>query len=380
MPGKYLEGLEGQDCRRCKEKKADLVVRREPLCQECFIKYVNTKAIKKMESFRVRHSAPDQQRKILLPLSLGVSSLSLLHILDRQLRSQTHKSGRTGFALVVVYVDESQINESGPSRDLLAQVRGRYPDHEYATVLLQDLFRLIPADDPLLRLLPDQNLENERTPLDHLVALMNSLSWPTARADIIPILRTRLLVEQAKQSACEAVVWGDTTTRLAEKTFSETAKGRGFSLPWQISDGESPFGITFNYPMRDLLKKELFAYADFLDPPLSPLIHDAGPSPSSMNSKTTTIDDVMKQYFESAENFPNYIANVVTTTSKLEAKAISPTDPRCALCSMPVADGRFGNHGWGGYQQDGSANSSSSNTPGLCYGCTRTVSVKSQQS
>lgn len=325
-----------------------------------------------MESFRVRHSAPDQQRKILLPLSLGVSSLTLLHILDRQLRLQTEKSGRTGFTLVVVCVDESQVNKSAPSLDLVALVRNRYPDHEYVTVPLQDIFRLLPANDPLFGLVPNQNPETDTTPLGQLVALMNSLASPTARADIIPILRTRLLVEQAKQSGCEAIVSGDTTTRLAEKTFAETAKGRGFSLPWQISDGESPFGITFNYPMRDLLKKELFAYADFLEPPLSPLIHDPGSPSAPMNSKTTTIDDVMKQYFESAENFPNYIANVVTTTGKLEARPVAATDPCCALCSMPVADGRFGLCGWGG-DQSNTQNASSSRSRQLCYGCTRSM-------
>ena len=141
----------------------------------CFIRYVNTKAIKRMETFRVRNSAPDQQRKILLPLSFGVSSLVLLHILDFHIKTQKAKTGRAGYALVVLFVDCSSVESSGPKKDLLSQVSERYPDHQYSTVPLEDVCRISATDDALLDLLPDSSLEKSGTPLERLSTLMNSL-------------------------------------------------------------------------------------------------------------------------------------------------------------------------------------------------------------
>lgn len=74
-------------------------------------------------------------------------------------------------------------------------------------------------------------------------SLLGALASPTSRTDVLAVLRARLVVEIAKREGCEGVLWGDTTTRLAEKTLGETAKGRGFSIPWRTADGDSPFGM-----------------------------------------------------------------------------------------------------------------------------------------
>ncbi|ORY17082.1 cytoplasmic tRNA 2-thiolation protein 2 [Clohesyomyces aquaticus] len=377
MPAKDTSDAGEQPCRRCREASSVLVVRGEPLCRDCFVKYVHTKAIKRMETLRVRHSAPGQQRKVLLPLSFGVSSVVLLHVLDHHLKTQASKTGRTGFSIAALSVDDSMILKAPVSYlQLMARIQEQYPGHEYSSLPLHDVFRLLPADSSLFALTTDTNVSTDTPPEQRLAALLNSLPSATARADVISTLRTRLIVEHAKSLGCEGILWGDSTTKLAEKTLSETAKGRGFSLPWRTADGESPFGITFNYPLRDLLKKELVAFARLNEPPLSPLVlENSGASrQASMSSKDTTIDDLMKQYFESVEEkFPSIVANVVRTTSKLKANSIRETDLRCHLCSMPVSDGRFGIHGWGGDQQDGIAGAPVGDGENLCYGCTRSI-------
>lgn len=329
-----------------------------------------------MESLRVRNSAPDKKRKILLPVSFGVSSVTLLHIVDHHLKTQISKTGRTGFTLTVLFVDDASINQQAPDRALLIQARERYPDHEYVTVSLQHVFRAVPDDVAFYDQIPGLSSKEDASESEKLSVLLNSLTSATARADVIPILRTRLIVEEAKRLGCEGILWGDTTTKLAERTLAETAKGRGFSLPWQIADGESPLGITFNYPLRDVLKKELIAYVDFSEPSLLPLIHanSIAATHASMSSKNTTIDDLMKQYFESVEeNFPSIVSNVVRTTSKLSAVASSDTDAHCNFCYMPVADGRFGIHGWGGDQEDGLEAMPTEPDRRICYGCTRSI-------
>ena len=325
-----------------------------------------------MESFRVQFAA-SEQRRILVPLSFGVSSVALLQILDTHLKTQRSKTGRTGFAISALHIE-------GPERDLQAElllnkVRQQFPDHQYLSLPLHDVFRVVPDDASIRALVPKSEDQSNTSPQEQLASLINSLTSATARADVLSTLRTRLIVEHAKSTGCESILWGDSTTKLAERTLSETAKGRGFSLPWQVTDGESPYGINFHYPLRDVLKKELASYINMADSELAALVHESSSSvtQASMSSKNTTIDDLMKQYFESVEeNFPSIVSNVVRTTGKLETPAIASTDLRCSLCSMPVAGGRFGIHGWGG-DQDGTDSTVTDASRTICYGCTRSM-------
>jgi cytoplasmic tRNA 2-thiolation protein 2 len=343
------------------------------LYSDCFARYVHTKCIKRLESFRVNFGA-EQQRRILVPLSFGVSSTTLLHILDLHLKTQKSKTSRTGFEISAIYIENP--GQKVQAAQLLDKAREQYPDHEYASLPLHDVFRLVPDDASIRSLVPQAENTGDLSPEEQFVHMINSLTSATARADVQSTLRTRLIVEHAKLTGCESILWGDSTTRLAQKTLAETAKGRGFSLPWQVSDGVSPFGLNFHYPLRDVLKKELVSYIKMADPGLSSLVHEtsSGATQASTSSKNTTIDDLMTQYFESVEeNFPSIVANVVRTTSKLEARPDALSDPQCTLCSMPVAGGRFGIHGWGGDQQDGDDFESTNPNRNICYGCTRSL-------
>ncbi|KAH6875813.1 hypothetical protein BKA58DRAFT_410044 [Alternaria rosae] len=372
MPGKHIAGASDEPCRRCKDTSV-LVVRSEPLCHDCFARYVHTKCIKRLESFRVNFGA-EQQRKILVPLSFGVSSTTLLHVLDLHLKTQKSKTGRTGFEISAIYIEDPE--QKVQATQLLNKAREQYPDHQYASLPLHDVFRLVPEDASIRSLVPQVDQRADLSPEEQFVHMISSLTSATARADVLSTLRTRLIVEHAKLTGCESILWGDSTTRLAQKTLAETAKGRGFSLPWQVSDGMSPFGLNFHYPLRDVLKKELVSYTRMAEPGLSELVHETstGATQASTSSKNTTIDDLMTQYFESVEeNFPSIVANVVRTTSKLEARPDALSDPHCSLCSMPVSGGRFGIHGWGGDQQDGDDFDSTSSRRDICYGCTRSL-------
>ncbi len=343
------------------------------LFSDCFARYVHTKCIKRLESFRVNFGA-EQQRRILVPLSFGVSSTTLLHILDLHLKTQKSKTGRTGFEISAVYIEDPE--QKLQAAHLIDQAREQYPDHHYASLPLHDVFRLVPEDASIKSLVPQAEQKGNLSPEEHFVHMIDSLTSATARADVLSTLRTRLIVQHAKLTGCESILWGDSTTRLAQKTLAETAKGRGFSLPWQVSDGVSPFGLNFHYPLRDVLKKELVSYIKMAEPGLSALVHEtsSGATQASTSSKNTTIDDLMTQYFESVEeNFPSIVANVVRTTSKLEARPDALSDPRCSLCSMPVPGGRFGIHGWGGDQQDGDDFESTDNRRDICYGCARSL-------
>jgi cytoplasmic tRNA 2-thiolation protein 2 len=249
----------------------------------------------------------------------------------------------------VVYIHLPDGNEDFSLR--LNDLRKVYPEHEYSTAILEDVF-------------VDQS---------GLSTLLQQLPSASSIADILSILRTRLVVKIAKTYSCEAVLFSDSTTKLAEKVLAETAKGRGFSLPWQVADGPSPFGMLFYYPLRDILKKELIAHANLTDPPLSRLmdtrVFEKTQAPPS--AKNTTIDVLMKQYFEDVEEaYPSIVSNVVRTTGKLHATAFEEGSERCKLCESPVEAEKMGIEGWGGYQE---VESNKDGGSGLCYGCSRSL-------
>ena len=343
--------------------------------RKCFLQYVNTKAVKRMETYRVRGSTKIP-KKLLLPLSFGPSSGSLLHILDQHLTGQYERMNRAAYELCVVHIDLFlDATDREESAALLEKYKARFPRHSYSSVGLEEALLLDDIDWSTLNITTPY-AEDIQGPLsERLQELMGSLPSATSRADLISTLKTRLLVEVAKKYGCEGILFGESTTKLAEKTLAETAKGRGFSLPWQVSDGMSPYALTFNYPLRDLLKKELVTFISMTSPPLTDLIiYKESSSRISASSKQTTIDDLMIQYFESVEeNYPSIVANVVRTSSKLKPLTGDETAV-CGLCGLPMVEGTDGIFGWGGDQNSTSQPVKDNGHDSiLCYGCSRSI-------
>ncbi|KAF7924162.1 uncharacterized protein EAE97_010774 [Botrytis byssoidea] len=361
-------------CKRCMESNATLQIRSESVCQKCFSQYVKTKAVKRMETYKGKRSSKVPQ-KLLLPLSFGPSSSCLLHILDGHLQTQQERMNRVSYELFVVHIDlylDDADREA--SAVLLQKYKDQYPRHSYSSYGLQEALQLEGIDWASLGIsdAPTQGAEASSLDLQNIVSTMSSA---TSRADIVSTLLNRLLVDVAKRNDCESILFGDTTTRLAEKTLTETAKGRGFSLPWQVSDGPSPYGMGFNYPLRDILKKEIMTFSSSTTPLPELVVYQEPPSHISASSKSTTIDDLMAQYFESVEeNFPSIVANVVRTSSKLKPST-DHVSKGCGICGLPVAEGTDGIYGWGGDQNPDSrpARENISSSTVLCYGCSRSI-------
>ena len=288
-----------------------------------------------MEAYRGRNSQ-DSRPNLLLPISFGVSSTVLLHVLHQQLqRQKANSQGRTAYKICVLYVNQSSIASSAPGADLLKTLEEAYPGRTYTATTIESIFRHREQVDEVvsnLKLDPStlQCLESDSERLNHL---LNSLPSATARSDFLSLTLRRLIVTCAIESGCDGILWGDSNGTLAAKALSETAKGRGFSLPWQVSDGPSPFGIYFTYPLRDMNKSELVLYSSLQDGVMNSIIAPDAKYELSASAKSTSIDGLIAQYVESqGARYPNIIANVVRTASKLQAP--TPGQPPCSLCGM----------------------------------------------
>ncbi|KAL1966816.1 hypothetical protein VTN77DRAFT_3781 [Rasamsonia byssochlamydoides] len=367
MPGKAFTNA----CIDCQDAEAIATVRTRPLCRDCFLRYANLKALRRMEKYRLmRHAPKDRQRKLLLPLSYGVSSSVLLHMLDGQLeRQRAGSQGRAAYDLYVLVVEPSTISPTSPSCEArFDSVKKYYPMHTYTTVPFHSIFQYDPdIKDTMCQFAGPGFVDDEaKSDHDRLEAFRASIPTATSKEDIDNILLTRLIVACAKYYDCEGVIWGDSDSRLAAKTLASVAKGRGASLTWQVCDGISPWGVEFSFPLRDLYKSELQLYASQV-PSLEEIVIPEQPIPENLSNRDLSIDQLMKHYIQTqGEKYPGVMANVVRTVNKLQRAPITADQARCALCAASL-------EAVGGATANGSADGTSSEAPQarFCYGCAR---------
>lgn len=401
---------------------------------------------------------PLRPQRYLLALSCGGASstalLNLLHEnLTRQQAPQSAKANKGGkgakgggqrvrFEIVVAWVDcdmsrpPISTGETAAETETDADAAWRRYKERYPTFV----FHRIPLSSALSlgtnsidwSSLPPLNADLAATPHEQLADLLYTrLATPSSRADVQRLLVRHLLMDAALREGCDVFLLGTNTTGLAELTLAETAKGRGFSLPWQVNDGpfqvpsfasylapksgqdseEAPKdtentesestpisktnGRLFIYhPLRELFRSELQTYVTLTDPPLTDLL----PAPSSSTSsaavishKDLSIDEVMSRYFAEVEiNYPSVVANVVRTTGKLERFAGASAhahageekpatnanthtrsqQKQCGLCGIALDEA--GDARWRGELGE-QAPDVEERRGKLCYGCDRSV-------
>ncbi|KAL2438554.1 Cytoplasmic tRNA 2-thiolation protein 2 [Exophiala dermatitidis] len=358
MPTRIPAKSETTVCVECAERDATLDIRNRRLCATCFSRYVNSKVLKRMESYRFKARSEDEKDRLLLPISGGVSSLVLLQVLDTQLQKQLAKRNRTAYDLVIVRVILPEEEASTSLDQCYEELKQRFSSHTFLQPpKLQEVFE---TDDRIERDLEHLGIkrqagESSQTLLQRITTLATSV---TARADLQSILLQRLIVSVAQQQTCAGIVWGHSDSRLAALVLADVAKGRGGSVSSIIADGPSVYGITFIYPMRDLFKTELEAYARVASEPLLAKTAelDGTPSPQPSSVRHTSIDSLLKTYIDSqGEKYPGIMANVVRTASKLQGRQASAIEGACPVCVRPIV------------RSEGLAISDSI----LCYGCDR---------
>ncbi|PKS10401.1 hypothetical protein jhhlp_002152 [Lomentospora prolificans] len=382
-------------CVRCKTNPATVKLRAESTCSTCFQSFTHNKAVKRLGLLRKELVGPREKRtcKYVAGLSFGASSTALVQILDENLkyvRARANPNSPVAYDLVVVHVDTdlrspAQASEGGqtssPAFQLLQKYREKFPDLDFRLIPLSHAFNITSIDWSSL-----PSTDSTLDPQTRMQSLFDALPSVTSKADILRLLVRHILLSFAVENACEGLLLGCTTTALAELTLSEVAKGRGFSVPWQINDGPFPLPKTTDsgpksmqlyYPLRDIFRNEIHVYLRLVDPSLAALVvTNPAASADVVSHKDLSIEEAMVRYFESVEEgYPAVVANVVRTTGRLARGGASEDGgalqgPACGLCGMAVDES--GDARWKGEIGAGPEEESSVGSQ-LCYGCERSV-------
>lgn len=348
-------------CLDCSVNPATHTIRRRTLCSSCLQRFVSSKILKRLETTRPRTQKSSSTTKptFLIPLSGGVSSVTLLSVLCAHIRRQNEKTGRTGYDVVACHVDLS--GDAGQAA-WWTKLKEVFPECEFLPVLA--LNRVFTEDATILNdlsLLGLKRAEDENEE-DFLVHIFTSARSATSRSDLRELLLRRLVVAMAKQRDCDGILWGHSDTKLAATTLSLVAKGRGGSVSGELADGSVLWDMRFAYPSRDLYKAELRMYLDCESEDTVEYIlgtereeGDRGQQNGNepvVSLKGMSIDDLLGIYIgREGEKYPGIMANVVRTSGKLVAPNATD-DKRCRLCAAEVERG--GDH-----------------ERSLCYGCER---------
>ncbi|KAI0166211.1 hypothetical protein GGR57DRAFT_445864 [Xylariaceae sp. FL1272] len=409
-------------CVRCKERDAVASLRTESVCAQCFTSYINSKVIKRLEILHRETRGPKDSGKAglsapparyLLALSRGPSSTALLHVLCENLRRLRALGQRVRFEICAVVVDCDETEEGkgeGGERDALKQ---HFPEVQIHNLPLS---RVLDSRAVDWSALPTQ--KEDLPPDQRLKDMLQRLPTPSARADVERLLVRHVLFDAAEEFQCAALLFGYNTTALAELTLTETAKGRGFGVPWLVNDGGFPLprsvddapsndtseelgkSIPVYSPIREILRKEVLTYVSLATSPPGPLSdlfsralgEKNGAQKAVVSHRELSLDDVVSRYFgDVEENYPSVVANVVRTTGKLNRSApgVHPHGQhtngenghgdrqanQCGLCGVrldPVGDERW--KGELGEDATGDASAAEGRRRAkLCYGCARSV-------
>lgn len=317
----------GSRCQRCSENDAVLKSRRELFCQLCYVFFLRGKQRKHLlnERYKVKYNS-DERHRVLLALSLGSSSLSLLDMLGTLLQEQNagHK-GRQGFDLVVLHVGEPKA---------FNELAKRYEpvDIEFLNVSYEEFS----IDKTGMKLHVDPAFSvsavKSHTPsIDEILAKTGK----SLREDLKQLILKDIVTKTAVAKKCGTILFGHSLTRIANEVLLLVVKGRGSDVSREISNRtEVCDGLEIHvvYPLRDISQLEVDHYVSFNN--LDLFKDEEKPSQIVQN---TTVQNLVKQYFENldATGYATTANTVVRTAEKLAEPALETTSV-CKICSKEI--------------------------------------------
>lgn len=334
-------------CQRCKVNSAVLISRKEKFCGECFVFFMRGKQRKQMldERYKVKYGKVLErlgEQRVLLPVSFGISSLTLLDMIASLLQEQNlaHK-GKQGFQLVVLYLKENSedADKITKSFEELAQ--------KYQPVDIK--FMIINIDNYNVGERLKTSVSNEfhvlgqklstLDPAQHMTVsqLLDMSPSRSLRADLQALVYEDIIFRTAITEECQTILFGHSMTRLATEVISLTVKGRGQEIHRAIADGPRTFDkhtIHVIYPLRDILYAEVHAVLK-LSGDLSSYVQAPAEQQTKL-VKNMTVQALTSQYFANldATGYASTASTVVKTAEKLGG----PKEPKVGQCQVCGGD------------------------------------------
>ncbi|CAJ0826104.1 2966_t:CDS:2 [Entrophospora sp. SA101] len=257
----------------------------------------------------------------------------MVHLLNDYNTNLPHEiSKRQIFSkLIICHIDESSIYDD--SQSTINQVENLFEKYncQFIGVKLEHIY--LPdytfsgsynRDLEVINNNFDRSKQAKENSNNNINALLDGIpnNKLTTKQDFIWHLKLNLLTNIARKNGF--LFLGDCATRLSIKVMSLTSKGRGFTLPLEISAQEDSWfkGLVVSRPMKDMLSKEIGIYNHFLE-------LDIIFTPTLTTMKTSSkasIDKLTEDFIVGLEKeYPSTVSTIVRTAAKLNtSNSIDP--------------------------------------------------------
>ncbi|KAK4298079.1 hypothetical protein Pmani_029553 [Petrolisthes manimaculis] len=303
-------------CRKCKEGMAEAVLRgKDPYCRDCFLSYFEHK-------FRSTIGKSKQIRQgdgVLVAMSGGASSTTLLHLIHSGLTQNSHK--RLGFKPAFLHIDESCLYEEsdGSANDLASKVCSEVMSLGYTCyvisiqqVMATEITSPSVYTEDWQQTSQHQTNNNNETLKKQLRELLSSCQSDTNRHDLEERLRTTLTLQCAQMLEYKKVFLANNSTTIAIHILSQVAIGRGAHLPYHVHFKTTVEEVEIYHPMREILDNEIRYYMKF---------HGVTASQTSSRHQHqgTSIIKCTEDFLRGLQaEFPSTIPTVFRTGDKLQ--------------------------------------------------------------
>lgn len=328
-PNLYIidKTLEEQVCKRCNEGKCVLKLshKKDPECQNCFMKYVRHKFKAALGSTKI----VKRDATVMLVADNGPESVVMLDMIKNCLEQNVHQ--RLHVKIVGVLVIDERFLKNGETKgsdeDFLKDIKNRY---EY---LRMPLFytSVASCSDPVS--LIDDNLRLVKTKNESLKSKLSSLQSLTCQQEYLHRLRVTAMSTAANQLQAEFVFTPEISLDLAKLLLTNISLGRGASVALDVTFSDTRYEFfKIIRPMRDLTIEEVHHYLILNNLSASKKSQkfgtDKAPSSSIQNLTASFVDGLQQQ-------FCGTVSTVFKTGERLKGKN-SGSKEICKVCLSPL--------------------------------------------
>lgn len=167
---------------------------------------------------------------------------------------------------------------------------------------------------------------------EKFTSILGSAKTPSAKLDLLRILRTRLLATIAKEQGCSKVYLGDTNDRMAINAMTDVCAGRGSTIPWsQLPAQPVAAGLmAFVRPLRDLQALEVPAYLEIIGKRSG--CEDGAGRDTIYGLTDSFISGLAKDFAATPSIITRTVGKIHTEQTPRDTKE----NPFCALCWCPI--------------------------------------------
>jgi cytoplasmic tRNA 2-thiolation protein 2 len=283
-------------CIKCKSAAPVLAVRQSIYCRSCFL----AGFLLKFRTACAKNRDGMEGEQTLLCFSGALSSRALLWAALEPSRSSPQRLNTNTYTLL--YLDE-----------------GKYERQEIEAFLQANNVKFI------IKQITHISSDTSDTTLD--------LAWHA---------KTKIFFETAKELGCSKIYTGENSTKTAIRIIEYTAKGRGYSLPYDVRRNDAyreTLGICLVRPLAELTLKEVAFFCRFnglLDQAIA--LH---PKHHSFSLGSASIASATEHFIMGLErDYSSTVSTVAKTASKFTTGITQKREgKRCRICDCLVPEG-----------------------------------------